>query len=215
MNNYLLLSTFDLLGRQYSMGNQETENTFYSLLASDVNAAYSFLVKQYSGYVFNSCLNQVYNKEDAEDLTQEVFIAIYTSLNSFQSNSKLSTWIYSIILNKTREFHRKNSRLKRKGHHKDLDDETSGPVFHDRLTSFDHPGVILENKEKSEVLFSAIHQLSENQREAYILNKIDGLSYQEVAEITGQTVSSVESLLFRARKNLKTLLSDYYEKNMR
>ena len=79
------------------------------------------------------------------------------------------------------------------------------------FTEFNHPGVQLEDKEKSEILFAAINKLPEAQRTVYTLNKVEGLSYQEVAEITQQSISSIESLLFRAKQNLKNLLYNYYK----
>ena len=81
------------------------------------------------------------------------------------------------------------------------------------FTEFNHPGIQLENKEKSEILFAAINKLPETQRIVYTLNKVDDLSYQEVSEVTQKSISSVESLLFRAKKNLKELLYDYYKKD--
>ena len=74
-----------------------------------------------------------------------------------------------------------------------------------------HPGIILENKEKSETLFRAINQLPEAQRVVFTLHKVDGRSYQEIGEIIEKSVSSVESLMFRAKKNLQQLLEEFYK----
>jgi RNA polymerase sigma-70 factor (ECF subfamily) len=76
---------------------------------------------------------------------------------------------------------------------------------------FNHPGVLLENKERTKLLFNAIDQLSMNQKIAYTLHNIDGISYNEVAEIMGLSIASVESLIFRAKRKLKQLLADYYD----
>jgi RNA polymerase sigma-70 factor (ECF subfamily) len=73
----------------------------------------------------------------------------------------------------------------------------------------------LEKKERSAILFSAINQLPENQKIAFTMHKIEGMSYEETAQIMNVSLSSVESLMFRAKKNLKQLLSNYYEKNER
>lgn len=70
----------------------------------------------------------------------------------------------------------------------------------------------LEQKEEQEIVFKAINQLPEAQKVVFTLHKIDGLSYREVSDITKKSMSSVESLLFRARKNLKQILTDYYKK---
>ena len=76
---------------------------------------------------------------------------------------------------------------------------------------FHHPGVVLDQKENASVLFKAIGQLPENQRIAFTLHKVDGLSYQEVSEVMETSVSSVESLIHRAKTNLKKKLEDYYK----
>ena len=80
------------------------------------------------------------------------------------------------------------------------------------FTEFDHPGVQLENKERNEILYKAINQLPEAQKIVFTLHKVDDLSYKEVSEITEKSISSIESLLFRARKNLKKILTEFYKK---
>jgi RNA polymerase sigma-70 factor (ECF subfamily) len=76
---------------------------------------------------------------------------------------------------------------------------------------FHHPGVALDKKEDATRLLHAINQLPENQRVAFTLHKLEGLSYQEVSEVMKTTVSSVESLMHRAKTNLKKNLEDYYK----
>lgn len=183
-------------------------------LANDKERGFNHLVDAYASRVFNTCLNLLRNREDAEDLTQEVFTSIYTSLDSFEGNSKLSTWIYAIAINKSKEFLRKKTRKKRFGFHTEIEQEDSHFVP-SAVIEFHHPGVALEDKERAAILFNAIDQLAENQRLAYTLNKIEGRSYQEVAEILDLSVSSVESLLFRAKQRLQKLLKEYYEENLK
>ena len=79
---------------------------------------------------------------------------------------------------------------------------------------FNHPGVQLENKERSKILFEKIAALSENQRIAFTLHKVEGLSHKEICEIMGLSISSIESLLHRAKKNLQKSLKDYYQKKL-
>lgn len=153
----------------------------------------------------------VRNIEDAEDLVQEVFVAIYLSLDSFNGNSKLSTWIYAITQNKAKEFLRNKTRLKREGTLTILDDQSEGISSH--IMNFNHPGVQLEDRELAQILFSAIDSLPENQANAYRLAKIEGYSYAEISELMEVSVSSIESLLFRANKRLRELLADFYKKN--
>ncbi|HXP50147.1 MAG TPA: RNA polymerase sigma factor [Bacteroidia bacterium] len=174
--------------------------------------AYNELVKLFSDKVFNTSVSILQNSEDAEDITQEVFIEIFKSIHGFKGESKLSTWIYRITVIKAFEFLRKKKRKKRFAIVQSLFGiesvlpETDVPHFY-------HPGVQLENKERSAILFTAIDQLAENQKTAFILHKIEGLSYAEVADVMKTSVPSVESLLFRAKQNLQKLLANYYNKN--
>ena len=78
---------------------------------------------------------------------------------------------------------------------------------------FAHPGVKLDNKEKAKELFKAIARLPQKQQTAFTLNRIEGLNYQEISEIMNLTVASVESLLHRSRKNLRSMLETFYLEN--
>ncbi len=81
------------------------------------------------------------------------------------------------------------------------------------FVEINHPGIILENKEKTALIFKAINSLPESQKVIFTLAKIDGKSYQEIVEITGKSLSSVESVLFRAKKNLQKKLENFYRNN--
>ena len=76
-----------------------------------------------------------------------------------------------------------------------------------------HPGFELENQERGSILLAAINTLPENQKTAFTLFNMEGIPYEEIAEIMNTSISAVESLLFRARQNLKKKLADYYEAN--
>ena len=106
------------------------------------------------------------------------------------------------------EFIRRKKRKKRFGFLSPILGDNNEPTVD--LTDFHHPGVTLDNKEKSTILFKAINKLPENQQIAFILNKVEGLSYQEVAEIMQTSLSAVESLLHRAKTNLKEILKNFY-----
>ena len=189
------------------------EKNFLTNLKNAEPAAYEKLLDDFQQKVFSTCISFVPNKEDAEDIAQEVFIEVFNSIHTFKGDSKLSTWIYRISTNKCLEFIRKKNTKKRFGFMQSL---LGNDIPIDRssyFTEFNHPGIQLENKEKNEILFAAINRLPEAQRIVYTLNKIDDLSYQEVSEITQKSISSIESLLFRAKKNLQELLHDYYKKD--
>lgn len=189
------------------------DQSIIDLLSTDKDRGFNHLVDAYAGRIFNTCINLLRNREDAEDLTQEVFTTIYISIDSFEGNSKLSTWIYAIALNKSKEFLRKKTRKKRFGFHTEIEKEDSH-FIPSQVVDFHHPGVALEDKERVNILFNAIDQLAENQRLAYTMHKIEGRSYQEIAEVLELSVPSVESLMFRAKQRLQKLLKKYYEENL-
>ncbi len=172
--------------------------------------AFRELYDKFSSRVYNTTLGILQNTEDAEDVTQEVFIQIHKSIENFNQDSALSTWIYRITVNKAFEFIRSKKRKKRFAIVKSIfaKEEVEEP------TDFIHPGIISENIERGKILFKAIGRLSDKQKSAFVLNKIEGLSYKEICEIMKLSLSSVESLIFRAKENLKKDLFDFYTENI-
>jgi RNA polymerase sigma factor (sigma-70 family) len=183
-------------------------------LQSGSESAFKSLVELYQDRVYNTVVAITHNTLEAEDLCQEVFIEVYQSVNKFRGDAKVSTWIYRIASNKSLEFLRKNKAQKRFAFVKSIfgkEDE-----LEHTSVDFIHPGVQLENKERADVLFEAIGKLADNQRIAYTLHNMEGLSYQEIGEVMDLSKSSVESLLFRAKQNLRKLLEKFYnEENER
>ncbi len=172
-------------------------------------SAFRILVETHQKRVFNTVLAIVQNFEEAEDVAQEVFIEVYQSIHKFRGDSKLSTWLYRIATTKALEEIRKKETQKRFAFFTNLFNNDN-EILHERI-EFEHPGLVLENKEKSKQLFNAINQLPENQKVAYTLCNIEGLSYQEIMEVMQLSLSSVESLLFRAKTNLRKSLANFYK----
>jgi RNA polymerase sigma-70 factor (ECF subfamily) len=173
--------------------------------------AYSKLVDDFQQKVFGTCISFVPNKEDAEDIAQEVFVEVFNSIEKFKGHSKLSTWIYRITTNKCLEFIRKKNTKKRFAFLQSITGNAISMDKTDYFTEMNHPGILLENKELNVTLFKAINSLPDSQTVVFTLHKIDGRSYQEVAEITERSLSSVESIMFRAKKNLQKTLEYYYK----
>ncbi|WP_308993036.1 RNA polymerase sigma factor [Mariniflexile litorale] len=190
-----------------------TENEFIEGLQNHNANAYGKLIDDFQQKVFATCISFVPNKEDAEDIAQDVFMEVFNSIHKFKGNSKLSTWIYKITTNKCLEFIRKRNTKKRFAFMQSLFGNEI-PIDKSRyFTEMNHPGILLENKEKSEILFKAINQLPEAQKVVFSLSKVDGMSYQEICDITEKSLSSVESLMFRAKKNLQDSLENFYKNN--
>jgi RNA polymerase sigma-70 factor (ECF subfamily) len=173
--------------------------------------AFKSLVENYQDLVYNTALGVVQNSEDAEDVAQEVFIQVFRSIDQFKGDARLSTWIYRITTTKALDHIRSRKRKKRFAFITSL----FGPndeLIHEPV-DFQHPGVTLDRKEQAALLFRMIDQLPDNQKLAFTLHKTEELSYQEIADVMELSVSAVESLLFRARQNLRKLLEKYYQQN--
>ena len=155
--------------------------------------------------VFNLALQYVQNVEDAEEISQDVFVKIYESLNSFKNKSSFKTWIYRITINQSLDFIKAKNSQKRSFLSNVFslnDDKIKFETSH-----FNHPGIELEQKEATQKIFEAINKLSDNQKTAIILLKIDGKTQNETAEIMNLNVKALESLFQRAKKNLEILLN--------
>ena len=174
-------------------------------------AAFEQLVESHQRRVVNTCYGFVHNKEDAEDIAQEVFLEVYKSIDSFRQDAEISTWIYRISVSKSLDFIRKQKRKKRFGHLKTLFGSQQEQIEQIVDPAADTPHEHLEAQERANILRQAVDSLPENQRIAIVLNKYEGFSYQEISDIMGTSVSSIESLLHRAKKKLQKKLYQYYK----
>ena len=203
--------------------NRSTSEVLYiasmdeSELINEVKAgkatAFKTLVEQYQDRVINTCYGFVRDKEDARDVAQDVFIEIYQSLENFREEAKLSTWIYRISVTKSLDFLRRKNRKKRMGQFKRL---FSIDDIAERLEqpSGSNPDINAEKMERDRILQQAIDRLPENQKIAITLSKYEGFSNKEISEIMNTSISSVESLIHRAKVNLKKKLYRHYDKHL-
>jgi len=159
------------------------------------------IYKQFSKLVFNLALQYVQNTEDAEEITQDVFLTVHQSLKLFQQNSEIQTWIYRIAINKSLDFIKAKNRKKRFAFITSLFHD-DGNELKNLGHNFNHPGILLEQKEALKSLFQQINALPYNQKTALILSKLEQKSQKEVAEIMKLSIKAVESLLQRAKTNL-------------
>ena len=170
--------------------------------------AFKRLVDEWQDMVYNTAISIVQHADDADDITQEVFIQVYQSVSSFKGESKFSTWLYRITVSKALDHEKKKKRKKRFAFVQSLFGTQGEEQLHP--VEFDHPGVQLEKKERAAALFKSLKEIPENQRIAFTLHKLEGQSSQEVAEIMNTSLYAVESLMGRAKTNLKKILYKYY-----
>ena len=189
--------------------NQLQEEKEMAIAISNGNqTAFLTLYQKHSALVYNTALSYVQNAEDAEEITQDVFVEIHRSIHKFKGESKLKTWIYRITINKGLDFTRKKKSLKRSALVFSLPErETQNQS---QTIAFKHPGILLENQENAQLLFQAIELLPDKQKMAFVLSYIEGLPRQEIAEAMVLSLKAVESLLQRAKKNLRKKLDKFY-----
>lgn len=153
------------------------------------------LYEKHARQVYNLALQYVQHVPDAEEITQDVFVSAYKSLDKFRNEADHGTWLYRITINKSLDFLKAKKRKKR------FSWLPSGIAENDPV-EFNHPGVLLENREETARIFSFINELPDKQKTALILNKIEQLSLGEIAVIMELTTKAVESLVQRAKTNL-------------
>lgn len=155
--------------------------------------AFQQLYALYSEKVLNTALHYTQNQEDAEEITQDVFLKIHQYSTSFKGNSSVSTWIYRIAVNSALTFIKRKKRFSFLRWPGKLPDEHP----------FEHPGVDEEDRDMLEPIYKAINELPDNQKTAFVLSYIEELPRQEVADIMELSLKAVESLLQRAKGNLR------------
>jgi len=190
-----------------------SDNELIDAIKTGNDQAFRELVDRYQVLVLNTCKALVHYMEDAEDLAQEVFIEAFRSADKFRGDAKLSTWLYRIAVNKSLNFIRDNKRRK-------FFQSVSGNLLSTKeldvpVNDVGHrPDLEVENEQRRQNIYKAIDQLPENQRAAFTLNKFEDLSYKEIAEVLELSVSSVESLIHRAKLNLQKKLYQCYKKGI-
>ncbi|MEI6899077.1 MAG: RNA polymerase sigma factor [Bacteroidota bacterium] len=179
-----------------------TEQQLVGGLINQNKGAIECLVNKYQKNVIKTAFYFVANLEDAEDLSQEVFLEIIKSINRYQKKASLHTWIYRITVNKSLDHLR---RQKNRSILQTVGSLLKGSSDGGDRDQYEHTTIDTRNedKEKRKILDTAINSLPENQKIAFILSKYEDLSYKVIAEIMNLSISSVESLIHRAKLNLK------------
>ncbi|MEI6410320.1 MAG: RNA polymerase sigma factor [Bacteroidota bacterium] len=193
----------------HKMNKPAFHTTLLTQIAAGNDAALAALYAEFKGRVFNTALSLLQNKADAEEVTQDVFVKIHQSAARFEGKSSVSTWIYRITVRQSLDRLRHRTRVKRFGFIVRLSQGNSNEPALD-LPHFEHPGVLLEQRENAQILFKAIESLPEQQKTAFVLSFVEMLPRQEVADVMESSLKAVESLLQRAKANLRLKLDEFY-----
>lgn len=168
--------------------------------------AFCRLVEKYKRLVYHTVFRILRDREDAEDIFQEVFLEVYRSVHHLRNENDLSGWIFKIAYNKALCFLRKKNPAKVNAGPPLSNLELTGTYSDRRM-----PVRMLEEKEASMILFMAIDRLPDMQRRVLMLHKFEERSHQEIGEMLNLTRASVESLIYRAKYNLKKSLHSYFK----
>ena len=179
-----------------------TEQQIIQEILEGNSSKFKLLVEKYQNMVFRTTIGFVHNKEDAEDLTQDVFIRVFQSLKTFNGDAEFSTWLYRITVNTSINH---LNKIKSRGLLHFAEDILQN-IFN--MASDDkNPQQQMEQTERDEAIRKAIDALPEKQRTAFVLSKYDDLTQKEIAAIMQSTEGSVEQLLQRAKSSLQNKLN--------
>lgn len=181
-------------------------------------SAFEELVLRYQNRLLTILEHLVGNREQAEDLTQEVFLRVYRARGRYEPGAKFSTWLFTIANNVASNARRTYARRKEVGVPERHNGSDSSPMQLDQLAkaaSGMMPARALDKAEQAEMVREAVKSLNERQRMALLLSKFEGMSYQDIAETMGLSVQAIKSLLSRARVNLKEILTPYMEQGIK
>jgi RNA polymerase sigma-70 factor (ECF subfamily) len=177
------------------------EHDLIKALRGGNQAAFKELFDSSSDLVYNVAYRMLQNKQDAEDVTQEVFFQAYKSLKHFRAESQLSTWLYRIAVNRSLN-HQRKRKLER-WLSLDFDSNVkSTENFANLGTTEKSADSLMEKKDIERIVQEAINSLPDQQRIAILLHRYEELPYEEIAKIMGSTTASVESRLHRAKQAL-------------
>jgi len=170
--------------------------------------AFDELVERYHGKIYGLTYNMTSNREDAEDLTQEVFVKAFEALPRFRGKSSFYTWLYRIAVNKTINYRKKRNR-KRALSLDQFDQEIKTDETYHELTAKGSPLRNISLSELQEKLNEALQHLSEKHRTVVVMHDMQGVPHDEIAKVVGASVGTVRSRLFYARRQMQAELTEF------
>jgi RNA polymerase sigma-70 factor (ECF subfamily) len=175
--------------------------------ADDLDA-YQELMKRYQPRIYSLIYNMTSNKEDTEDLIQEVFVKAHSALPKFKGKSSFYTWVYRIAVNRSINFVKKRKRRAALSLN-DVDTGVERDEVYVELSRKSTPFRDARMTEIQEKLNKALQRLSEKHRTVVVMHDIEGIPHDKIAEIIGVSSGTVRSRLFYARKQLQAELSEF------
>lgn len=172
------------------------------------SAAFDILTRKYRERLFSVVYNMVSNREDAMDIVQDAFIKAFSSIGNFRGASSFYTWLYRIAVNMSITFI-KRARMRRFFSFENANEEMAASEVLDKLTTTSDGRRSNALKELREKLNEALQTLSIKHRTVVVLYEIEGLSHQEIAEITGSSEATIRTRLHYAKQQLQGILKDY------
>ena len=198
--------------------DEQTEAVFIARLVARDETAFNELVLTYERRVFSLVFRMLGRRDEAEDLSQEVFVQVFKAIDQFRGDSKLSTWIYRIAVNlcknKTKYLARRHT-----GQQDDIDAMADRVPFSAAkgvsVGDVGRPDELVEGMQMEAVVKRAIAQLEPDFRQALILRDVEDMSYEEIAAVTGLPDGTVKSRIHRARGQLRALVEKAMGEKMR
>jgi RNA polymerase sigma-70 factor (ECF subfamily) len=193
------------LERALPATNQEA--SLVAELQAGSEEAFTYLLGLYQNPVFNLISRILENPAEAADVLQEVFIKVFKGIRQFHGDSSLKTWIYKIAVHEASN-HRRGWRRRHWHEPMSIDDRGADPALSaaEARASGETPYRLLEQAERQELLRRALASLAQPYRTVVVLREIEGLAYDEIAQVTGMAEGTVKSRLMRGRELLRRKL---------
>jgi RNA polymerase sigma-70 factor (ECF subfamily) len=189
--------------------NSWDERTLVSALKQGSDEAFRVLIRRYQAKLFSVAYGITLNREESLDIVQDVFLKVYEKIHSFREDAKLSTWLHRITVNLCLNWKRRWKR-KFQWHHKPIEGDEGSD--HSELGAHGHdPETLYESREAKKMLWDQLGKLPEEARVVFVLKEVEGLSYEEIANVFSIKTGTVSSRLFYARKKLRKGLKRYFE----
>lgn len=184
--------------------DHDAERALVERLKRRDEAAFNLFVRTYQQKVFTLVLRMLGNRAEAEEMCQEVFVTVFRSIDTFRGDARLGTWLYRVAVNHSKNRIKYLDRRARKG--QDGFDDSSERVISDGgpfVGRVDRPDESAEGTQMERAVRRALASIDPEHREVVVLRDIEGLSYEEIMQITGLIEGTVKSRLHRARAALR------------